>query len=50
MIYTDYIGDSSSSGTYFLDLEYRWLNELYGSGNIEFIYRLSYTELMDAIG
>lgn len=49
IIYTDYVGDSSSSGTYFVDLEYKWLNEFYENGEVEIVKKLSYTELMAAI-
>lgn len=49
LIYTDYIGSGNSSGTYFLDLEYKWLNEFYSDGEIEFVDKMSYSELMNAI-
>lgn len=51
-LYTSYAGDSSttnSSGSYFYDLQYKWLNEYYKNNNIEFIDRMTYEELMESI-
>lgn len=50
-IYTGYVGSSSesSSGTYFVGLEYKWLSEYYKTGKIEFVNKMSYSELMSEI-
>ncbi|MBQ8451962.1 MAG: hypothetical protein IJ538_04245 [Clostridia bacterium] len=51
----DYFFDSvyssltGSSGTYFVNAEYNWLNEYYNSGKIEFINKLSYSSLVNEI-
>ena len=49
LIYTEYVGSGNSRGTYFLDLEYKWLSEMYGDGDIQFIERIGYKELMENI-
>jgi hypothetical protein len=46
-LYTSLAGSSSSSGTYFLKLEYEWLHDYYTAGKIEFVNKLTYDELMD---
>lgn len=48
-IYTGYVGSGNSSGTYFVGLEYKWLNEYYKIGKIEFVNKMTYSELVDAI-
>lgn len=48
-IYTGYVGSGNSSGTYFVGLEYKWLNEYYKNGKIEFVNKMTYSELVDAI-
>ena len=51
-LYSGYAGsskESSSTGTYFLDLEYEWLVELYEENKISYKNKLSYSELMDYI-
>ena len=47
--YTGYVGSGNSSGTYFVGLEYKWLNEYYKIGKIEFVNKMTYSELVDAI-
>ncbi len=48
-IYKALAGDASTSGTYFLKLEYEWLHEYYNAGKIVFENKLSYQELIDGI-
>lgn len=48
-VYNSLVGTSSSSGTYFLKLEYEWLSNYNKAGNIEIIKTLSYDELVDSI-
>lgn len=48
-LYTAYAGTSSSSGTYFLKLEYEWLHNYYKEGKIIYEQKPTYDELMDAI-
>lgn len=51
-LYAGYAGssaESSSAGTYFLDIEYDWLVELYDENKISYKNKLSYEDLMDYI-
>ncbi len=48
-LYSDYVGSGTSTGSYFLALEYQWLSEYYESGDIEFLNKLSYDELVDLL-
>ena len=48
-LYTGLVGTSEASGTYFLKLEYEWLAEYEAAGKIEYINKMTYNELMDAI-
>lgn len=48
-LYTNFAGSSSSSGTYFLSIEYKWLSDLYVDGKIEYIEKLDYDALMDSL-
>lgn len=56
-LYTGFVGSSwlgdtsqnATSGTYFLKLEYEWLHELYRTGQIEFIEKIPYDELMKTV-
>lgn len=48
-VYNSLVGTSSSSGTYFLKLEYEWLSNYNKAGNIEILKTLSYDELLDSI-
>ena len=48
-IYTELVGTSEASGTYFLKLEYEWLAEYEANNKIEYINKLTYNELMDSI-
>ena len=48
-IYKSLVGDSSSAGTYFLDIEYEWLSQYYSDKKIEIIKRVEYSELLDSI-
>lgn len=48
-LYSTLAGTSSSSGTYFVALQYKWLAEYLNGGKIEYIDKLTYQELMDTI-
>lgn len=56
-IYTTLVGsswlgdtsDSSSSGTFFLKLEYEWLYELYDADKIEYVDKIGYEELLNSV-
>lgn len=48
-LYSTYAGSSSSSSSYFYDLQYSWLNEYYNNNDIEYIDRMTYDELMETI-
>lgn len=48
-LYTEYVGSSESSGSYFMQLQYKWLAEYNSAGKIEYYEKLSYDELMDSI-
>ena len=48
-LYNTLVGTSSSSGTYFLNLEYQWLAEYYSENKIEVIKTIEYHELIDSI-
>lgn len=48
-LYNTLVGTSSSSGTYFLNLEYQWLAEYYSENKIEVISLVEYHELIEAI-
>ena len=48
-LYNTLVGTSSSSGTYFLNLEYQWLAEYYSDNKIEVIEQVDYHELIDSI-
>lgn len=41
--------DSSSSGTFFLKLEYEWLFELYDADKIEYVDKIGYEELLNSV-
>ncbi len=45
-LYTEYTG---SNGSYFLAQEYKWLNEYYENNKIEYINKMSYSELSSKI-
>lgn len=40
---------SSTSGSYFLKLEYKWLSDYANNGQLEFVNRMTYEELMNSI-
>ncbi len=48
-IYNTLVGSSDSSGTYFLKLQYEWLNDYESSGNTKIVNKMTYDELMDSI-
>lgn len=48
-IYEDLVGTSSSSGSYFVGIEYQWLSDYYKTEKIKFENKMSYSELVDAI-
>lgn len=48
-VYQELVGTSSSSGTYFLKLQYEWLNDYETAGKVGIVDKLSYTELMESI-
>ena len=48
-IYTELAGSSSSGGTYFVNLQYKWLSEYYKAGKIQYIEKMGYDELMESI-
>lgn len=48
-LYTGYVGSSSSSGTYFLKLEYKWLSEYYDRDEIQILEKMGYDELIDTL-
>lgn len=48
-VYNNLVGTSSSSGTYFLALEYKWLNTFYKDNKIETIKKISYDELFASL-
>lgn len=56
-LYTGFVGSSwlgdtsenATSGTYFLKLEYEWLYELYNTDQIEYIDKIGYEELLEAV-
>lgn len=48
-IYQELVGTSSSSGTYFLKLQYEWLNDYETAGKVGIVDKMSYTELMESI-
>lgn len=47
--YNTLVGSSSSAGTYFLALEYKWINEFYKDSKIEIIKKLTYDELIASL-
>lgn len=47
--YTSLVGSSSSSGSYFLDLEYQWLAQYYKDNKIETYEKMTYDELVDTL-
>lgn len=49
MLYTNYVGSSSSNGTYFLAIEYEWLSSLYANNQIVYVSKLTYDDLMDTL-
>ena len=49
-LYNGFIGTSESSGTYFSQLQYKWLKEYIDAGLIEYFELMDYEELMDSIG
>ena len=48
-LYTSLVGNSSSSGTYFMKLQYEWLAEYHEANKIDIFNKISYDELMDSI-
>ena len=48
-LYATLVGDSSTSGTYFLALEYQWLHDLNEKGEIKMEGKVPYSELLDAL-
>lgn len=48
-VYNALVGTSSSSGTYFLGLEYEWLNKYYKDSKIEITTKLTYDELLASL-
>ncbi len=49
ILYTNYVGSSSSSGTYFLAIEYKWLSTLYVENKIVYVNKMSYSDLTSSI-
>jgi len=49
-IYEQLVGSGEDTGTYFIGLEYEWLSSFNKNGKIEYLNKLSYNELMDAMG
>ncbi len=47
--YNTLVGTSSSSGTYFLALEYSWLSQYYSDEKVEIIKKVDYNELLESI-
>lgn len=47
--YNTLVGSSSSAGTYFLALEYKWLNEYYKDSKIEVVKKMTYDELISSL-
>ena len=47
--YTTLVGTSNSAGTYFLALEYQWLNQYYEDNKIEYIDKMTYDELFASL-
>lgn len=48
-VYNNLVGTSSSSGTYFLALEYDWLSQYYSDEKVEIIKKVEYNELLESI-
>ena len=48
-IYNTLVGTSSTSGTYFLSLEYDWLSQFYEDDKVEVIKKVDYHELLESI-
>ena len=48
-LYTNFAGNGSSTGTYFLAQEYKWLSDLYNTDKIKYIDKLTYEDLVDAL-
>ena len=48
-VYSNLVGTSNSSGTYFLSLEYNWLHQYYADKKIETFERIGYDELLKSI-
>lgn len=48
-LYNTLAGSSSASGTYFLKLQYEWLNDYEAAGKTNIINKMTYTELMESI-
>ena len=48
-LYSELVGSSSSSGSYFLELQYKWLAEYYEADDIEYYSQMTYDELMESI-
>ena len=48
-LYNTLVGTDSTSGTYFLNLEYKWLAEYSADSKIEIIKKVDYHELLDSI-
>ena len=48
-LYTELAGSSSASGTYFVALQYKWLAQYLNADKVEYISKIGYQELMDAM-
>lgn len=48
-LYNTCVGSSKSAGSYFLDLEYQWLNKYYNDKKVETIKKIGYDELVSTI-
>lgn len=48
-LYSELVGTSESSGSYFLALQYKWLAEYNDADDIEYYDQMTYDELMEAI-
>ncbi len=48
-LYINFAGSGSSTGTYFLAQEYKWLSELYNTDKIKYINKLTYEDLIETL-
>ena len=48
-LYNTLVGSSETSGTYFLKLQYEWLNDYESAGKTKIVNKMTYDELMDSI-